>query len=266
MAQAKQNTELTTVKSLHNAVPAHLAGLVLEDAGKGISTAQEDNLVPLIYILQALSPQVNKRNPSYIEGAEAGSIWLRNSASPIVDGEQGILFQPCYFTKDWVEWVPRDAGGGYVARHREFPAGAKKSADPKNPNKVKYIMPNGNELIETRYHIGFAITDAGPLPYVIPMISSGHTVSRQWMFLMNAKHHNGKKLPSWSCLYKLRTKERSNAAGTWFTWDVSDGGWVSSPDDYARGKTLYEAFSSGSKAIAEDDISHGSVHEDDQVM
>lgn len=255
------STEVTTAV---NTLPPHLLNLVSDDAGKGISTAQEDNLVPLIYILQALSPQVNKRNPSHIEGAEAGSIWLRNSSSPIVDGEKGILFQPCYFTKDWVEWVPRDAGGGYVARHREFPSTAKKVADAKNPNKVKIIMPNGNELIETRYHIGFAITEAGPLPYVIPMVSSGHTVSRQWMFLMNAKHHNGKKLPSWACLYRLKTKERSNAAGTWFTWDVADGGWVSSPDDYARGKTLYEAFCSGQKTIAEEEnITH---HEDDQVM
>lgn len=238
-----------TVKKENVGLPADIMDFVAEDLGKGVSTAQEDNLVPLIYVLQALSPQVNKRNPSYIEGAEPGSILLRNAPRPVVDGEEGVLFQPCYFSKDWVEWVPRDSGGGFVGRHAELPSEAKKTADPKNPNKVKYVLPNGNELIETRYHVGFALVDGAALPYVIPMTSSGHTISKQWMVLMNGKQHNGKPLPSFAGLYRLRTKERSNTAGTWFTFDVSDAGFVHSREDYERGKALYMAFASGEKVM-----------------
>jgi hypothetical protein len=39
--------------------PAFLADRIKADAGKGVSSSQADNIVPLIYILQALSPQVN---------------------------------------------------------------------------------------------------------------------------------------------------------------------------------------------------------------
>ena len=231
-------------------LPATLVERMQIDAGKGVSTAQEDNLVPLIYVLQALSPQVNKRNSEYLEGAEPGAIWLRNSPTPIVNGDEGIIFQPCHFSKDWVEWVPRDAGGGFVGRHPACPADAKRQEDPKNPNKVKFVRPNGNEVMETRYHVGFVVTANGPLPYVIPMSSSGHTASKQWMFMMNSKLlANNKKAASFAYLYRLKTKQRTNALGTWFTWDISDEGMVQTVDEYDRGCTLYEAFASGAKQV-----------------
>lgn len=232
-----------------NAPPAVLGKLFAADAGKGVSSLQEDNLVPLIYILQAQSPQVNKRSPDFIPGAEAGAIWLRNTTAPIVPGETGILFQPCYFSKDWVEWVPRDNGGGFVGRHERCPSDAKKITDPQNPNRVQFICQNGNEVKETRNHIGLVLLDGEALPYVIPMTSSGHTVSRQWMFMMNAKHTSAGRAPSWACIYRLKTKERSNASGTWFTWDVTDAGWVQTEAEYLRGKELNAAFASGAKAV-----------------
>jgi hypothetical protein len=236
--------------------PAFLSDAVANDAGKGVSTDQSDNLIPLIYVLQPLSPACNKRDPAHIEGAEPGALWLKNSAHPIVDGETGIVFQPCYFSKDWVEWVPRENGGGFAGRHPTLPKEAKEHRDPKNPQKVKYVMPNGNECIETRYHAGFVLTPQGPLPYVIPMSSTAHTASRQLMFMMNSKQMNGKKLPSWACTYRLKTKQKSNAAGTWFTWAIEDEGYVSSLEQYNLGKSLFDAFNTGAKTAAEEDATH----------
>jgi len=237
----------SVVKTEPAGLPASLLNRMREDAGKGVSTAQEDNLVPLIYILQPLSPQVNKRNPDYIEGAEPGDIWLRNSPNPIVPGDEGVLFQPCYFSKDWVEWVPRESGGGFVGRTEHCPTDVTRVADPKNPNKVRFVRPNGNDVIETRYHAGFVLTGDRALPYIIPMSSSGHTISRNWMFLMNTKMAPGNiKPPCFASAYRLKTKERSNAAGTWSTWDISDGGWLDEAS-YDRGRELYEAFASGAK-------------------
>lgn len=246
-APMTENLPTTTTAA---GLPAELAEQMLADAGRGVSTAREDNIVPLIYILHPLSPQVNKRNSDYIDGAEGGSIWLRNAPTPIVSGEEGILFQPCHFSKDWVEWVPRDNGGGFVGRSDNVPADAERREDPKQPAKVRFIRPNGNEVIGTRYHIGFVYLPSGlVLPYVIPMSSTGHTVSRQWMVMMNARTIGGRIAPSWAGIYRLKTKERSNAAGTWFTWDVQDAGWVQSAEDYARGRTLNASFEAGEQKV-----------------
>jgi hypothetical protein len=264
MANAKRKVEETLPVANGGGaagVPNFLATTAAEDMGKGTSTAQEDNLVPLIYILQPLSPVVNKKDPNYVEGAEPGAIWLRNSADPVAEGDKGILFQPCYFSKDYVEWVPRNKGGGFVGRHGELPADVKEVRDEQNPNKVKYIRPNGNEVIETRYHAGFVITDNGPLPYVIPMTSTAHTSSRQWMVMMNGKQLNGKRLPSWSSIYRLRTKQKTNNAGTWYTWDISDAGYVQSTEEYERGKALFNSFTGGEKKFA-DDEHHVATDED----
>lgn len=230
------------------AVSAALAGKMKGDAGKGVSTAQEDNLVPLIYVLQSGSPQVKKGDPSRIDGAEAGDFWLRNAGEPIIKGETGILFQPCYFTKDWVEWQPNR--GGFVGRHAKLPDDAERQEDPRNPNKVSYVRENGNEIVETRYHVGYVLTEngGGAQPFILPLTSTGHAVSRQWMFMMNSKQlDDGTKIPSWGCLYRLKTKVRTNTMGSWFALTVEDAGYIDSETDYDRGAALYQAFSSGAK-------------------
>lgn len=245
--EVKQEVATTVVPS---GPPAELASLMEKDRDKGVSKAQEDNLVPLIYILQGLSPQVQRRNAAYIEGAEPGSFWLRHASNPIVPGEQGITVIPCYFSKSYNEWVPRDSGGGFVGRHREVPSDVTERADSKNPNKTKMTRPNGNEVIETREHVVLVVTPQGLRPYVLPFSSTGHTTSRQWMFMLNS--HGG--APSFSRKYLLTTKERTNPSGTWFGVEVKDLDWVST-EEYKVARTLNEAFETGAKqteAHAED--------------
>ncbi len=56
-----------------------------EEKAKSVSKDQSDNLVPLIYLLQANSPQCLKGHEKHIPGAEAGSIWLRNDPEPLIE-------------------------------------------------------------------------------------------------------------------------------------------------------------------------------------
>lgn len=251
-------------KTSGGAVPAFLAEAAAADAGKGTSSDADDNLVPLIYILQAQSPQANKRNPDYVEGGEAGAIWLRNSGLPAISGETGILFQPCHFYKDWVEWVLRDNGGGFAGRHDDKPEEAVETPDQKDPSRTRWMLPNGNEVVETRYHIGNVyieevnadgevVLTGQVFPYVIPMTGSAHTASRAWMFLMNSKKLPGgaASAPSWAALYRLGTKLRTNKKGEWMSWDIADAGWVQSLDDYNRGTALNAAFASGELKAAD---------------
>lgn len=231
-------------------LPDYLQNTMLEDAGKGVSHAQEDNIVPLIYILQSASPVLKKSSPTYVEGAAAGDIWLRNSAQePVIEGDKGILFQPCHFEKVWIEWRPNK--GGFAGSHRTKPADAQQKTKLHEGREVSYWeRHNGNEIVETRQMAGYA----NGQPYVIPFSSTGHTVARSWMQLLNQQIIPGsnKVAPSWAKCYKLTTVERSNNQGSWFVFKVEDAGWVSSMDEYNKGKTLHDAFDSGTKAAAVD--------------
>ena len=221
--------------------PAYLEEAMKTDAGKGVSTDAADNLVPLAYVLQGLSPQVDESNPAYIPGAKAGDVWLRNYSTPIVKGKDGMLFQPCYFSKDWVEWVPREKGGGFVARHADKP----NDAEDRNGKLVR--RSNGNEVRETRYHSGFVHLEGHSVPFVIPLTSTGHTVSRNWMFAMSQRINGGGKIePSFCQLWRLRTTQRSNAKGKWYVFEPSFEDYVSL-EDFAKGRALNAAFTAGEK-------------------
>jgi len=252
--RGKQQQNLPTTKKAAG-LPSSLMDRADKDAGKGTSTDREDNVVPLVRRFQALSPQVNKKGMDYIKGAEPGDIWLKDVA--LIAGDTGFRFQPCAFWKDIVEWRPRDEGGGYVGRHDAIPDDAEEEEDEKSGRTV--FKRNGNELIDTRYHAGFVIFDDGrALPYVIPMKGTDHQVSRSWMTRMNAKRlPSGKTQPPWMSTYIIKTKDRTNPAGTWSTWDIVDADPITTEEEYDRGLGLYEAFSAGTKKADVDSSEDG---------
>ncbi len=236
-------------------VPAHLRDKMKADAGKGVSDNADDSLVPLVVVLQAQSPQAMKQKPEYLKGAEAGSIWMKNAPQPVVAGSEGILFQPCAFYKNVVEWIPKNkdgSGGGYVGEHATMPADAKEVVD-KDDGSKKMMSPRGTEYVETRNHAGIIYTDDGQAyPYLIPLSSSGHSVSRQLTFMMRNKSMDGVKLASYACLYRLKTIMRTKGAHNWFVLDPHEGGEEDSvlyatEEQYDAGAALHLAFEKGEK-------------------
>lgn len=277
-AAEEQVEEHQEVATRRDQLPAEVLAELERDAGGGISTAAEDNLVPQMYILQAQSPQVLKRNPAYIEGAEAGMIWLRNAPEPLVPGEEGMDFQPCYFERNVVEWVPRNAGGGFVARHEFRPEEegedafrklcermeAREVPDPENDQRVKWVLANGNELVDTRYHMGYVWRPSrGPEPFVMPLKGTGHTFSRRWTSAMKGivtRNSEGKMfvLASWGQLWRIKTRFNSRTSGDWFMYEAENGRnivEVHGFDAYVLGKALHDAFLKGQKRVgAEEDM------------
>lgn len=215
----KESTDVATVDP-------ELEAMLQADAGKGVSTASEDNLVPLIYVLQPLSPQV-MGGPAQIEGAKAGDIWLKNATDPIISGKDGIWFMPVTMYMRWTEWVPRDKGGGFVASYdytgqSRLPKGAIR--DEKEKTRPRFYFPDtGNECVETRYEAGFVWRNGEAMPYVIPFKSTGHSISRGWMTKRSQqKRPDGSIWPAWTSLYKLTTMIRKNNLGSWYILTVGD--------------------------------------------
>lgn len=232
--------------------PAHVLARMEEDAGKGVSSRQEDNLVPLVYLLQANSPQCLRGSPQYLDGAAAGYIWLRG-LDEFVDGEEGGLFQPCWFSVDWVEWMPDR--GGFVGRHATRPAEAVLQDRERDDGSITQVwtLPNGNIVQETRYHVGYFLRDDGDVPYTIPFTSTGHTVSKAWMFTMNSQRlPNGKTMPACGAVYRLKTKLRSKNDWNWYQYDVKHERYAS-VEEYDRGIALHDAFAAGAKKVEDFD-------------
>jgi hypothetical protein len=248
-----------------NSAPDFLVAAAQQDAGKGVSTLAEDNLVPLIYVLQSNSPQVIPRNPKQVEGAAAGDIWLKamSSEDSVIRGDEGMWFIPVWFAKSCIEWVPRSAGGGFVARHNEMPKSARQVPHPEWPDTLIWTLPNGNEVREVREHAGYVITPKGRFPYVLSLSGSGHSFSKAWMTVMGSKRIPGAEasLPSFACAYRLRTNIRKNKKGEWFMYEIASDRYVSA-DEYAASRNLYEQFSQGIKQAAAPEADHDEAREE----
>ena len=52
------------------------------------NTGQQDQLIPFLAILQALSPQVQQGTPEYIEGARTGQLF-NTATREVIDGQKG---------------------------------------------------------------------------------------------------------------------------------------------------------------------------------
>jgi len=222
-------------------------------AGKGISDRQEDNIVPLIYLLQSNSPQTQKGSEKYVKGATGGSIWLRNASEDgLYDGDEGMLFQPCYFNVCWIEWLPNR--GGFVARHTTRPEEAVLTDFDREDGSVgkRWEMPNGNTVQESREYAGFVMSgDSDPQPYTIPFGGTNITVAKQWMTAMRSeKLPSGNRAPLFANMYRIKTKLRTRGKFSWFTYSIEKEGPVKSAKDIERGNTLAEAFATGIKQSA----------------
>lgn len=228
-----------------------LASMYEEDSGAGFENADRDSYsIPFISILQSGSPQVKKSDGAYIKGAEEG--FLFNSVSQeIISGDQGIEVIPAYFTRRFLEWIPREAGGGggLVGEHLPSdPIVTTATRDAKN----QLVLPSGNILVDTRTHyvLVVAADGSGYTPALISMSSTQVKKSRQWMTRMESiKFKNAQGLmftpPMFSHMYRLTTVPESNDQGSWYGWKVDTVGPVEDPALYSAARAFRDAVKAG---------------------
>lgn len=212
-------------KANQNVVPEDLLDLTEQDAGLGVSFKQEDQLLPLIYILQSNSPATDKRGDAYIEGAEPGHFWMRNSIIPIRDGVVGIEVIPCEMMRTWIEWLPNRQG--FVTRHDAPPSDMVERIVKDDSGREKMILvrsSNGNIIQDTREF--FLLADGHP--FDLPCTGTKHTFARQWQTMFHQFLHpkTGGVMPACSRRYRLTTVPMSNAIGKWFGLKFQDLGYI----------------------------------------
>lgn len=226
-------------------------------AAKGISDRQEDNIVPLIYLLQSNSPQTQKGAEKYIKGATGGAIWLRNAPQEesLIDGEEGFEFQPCHFNVCWIEWLPNR--GGFVTRHTSRPEDAALvEVEREDGTKgQRWERPNGNVVAESREYSGFVYREGddrgADLPYTMPFGGTNLTVAKQLMTnLRNIKLPNGERAPIFANKVRITTKLRSRGKFNWFVYEIGATEPVETVEEVERGNALADAFITGAKQSA----------------
>jgi len=223
------------------------ANMFEDDAAKGLGNiSQEDLALPFLKILGQLSPEVNKRDGKYVEGAEPGMIF--NSVSgELYDGVKGIDVIPCFYKLEYIEW--KDRGEGLGAPIAIYDSSSDIMSKTKPDANYKDRLPNGNYIEKTASHFVIVSGDS-PSTALISMKSTQLKISRKWNSMMSGIKMNGKNgmftPASFSHIYKLKTTQMSNDKGTWFGWEVSKVGPVTDQSLYGQAKSFSENISKGS--------------------
>ena len=213
------------------------------DAQQGTQNiSQEDLALPFLKILGQLSPEVNKRDGKYVEGAEPGKII--NTVTNALYDQINVI--PCHYKRQYIEWADRGTStGAPVAIHDADSDIVSKTTRGKD---YKDRLPNGNYLDNTANHF-VLLCGKNPGTALISMKSTQLKVSRKWNSMMMGLKMQGKNglftPPTYSHIYNLKTVQMSNDKGTWFGWDVSKVGPVEQKDLYDMAKNFAVSVGKG---------------------
>lgn len=208
-----KKTDLVAAKEM---LPA-FAEDMLSDANVGFeNVTSRDVAIPYLKILQALSPEL--RGATKVAGAEEGLVM--NTVTSQFMREFRVV--PCAFKKSYVEWTPREAGGGLVMEHADESILSK----CKKNERSQDILPNGNLIVTTAYHYVLLLSDAGFERAVMAMSSTQLKKSRRWLGQMMALQVKvGDKSftpPPFSHSYHVTTGMETKDTNSWYGWIIND--------------------------------------------
>ena len=222
-----------------------LTGMFEEDANTSFSNmGSEDFALPFLRVLGQLSPETNKRDAKYVEGAEPGMIF-NTVTKQLYDGEEGVSVIPCYYKREYVEWSDRGEGTSAPVAIHSVDSGIIKEAT--RDASYKDRLPNGNYLENTASY--FVLIETGEAA-LISMKSTQLKVSRNWNSMLSSLRLKGKsgnlyQPPAFSHIYNLATTQMSNDKGTWFGWKVNKVGPITDAALYQQAKAFSENISKG---------------------
>lgn len=257
MVPVEESKEVVRVEASGEVAVANLLEQFLEDGGGDIEHGRV--ALPFLAVLQSGSPQVKETDAKFIEGARAGMVFntvtgelfdtLVSTRNP---NPPGIEVLSCGYVLKYVEWTPRDEGGGFIGEHTpnsEVVIKAKAASTKRN----ELYTPEGNSLVETgTYYVLYLRKDGTTGWAAIGMKSSDLKTASKWdlyrtsqTITVNGKTYPAGKIPECAFKYLLRTEPRENAQGSWYGWTVSPAGQVSNADHYEQGKMFSDLIRKG---------------------
>jgi hypothetical protein len=221
-----------------------------QDEGAGLGElGARDLALPFIVALQKGNPQVDESSGKgkFISEARAGMLY-NSVTNALYEGRTGVQIIPCGYQKTFVEWHPRESGGGLVGHLKPD---SQRIAEAHRNERNLLIASNGNILTETAYHYVMCVDpEFGLVASVLAMSSTQLKKSRRWNSLMSAMRvtgANGQKLraPSFAHIWRLTTTPESNDKGSWWGLVITSEGLINDSSVYQEARRFSQAVSEG---------------------
>ena len=157
---------------------------------------------------------------------------------------------PVAYRRVFLEWTPRESGGGLVNQHLD----ATILNETTKASNGADILKNGNYIQTSANHYALVAEKDSYQQVMIPMAGTQLKKSRTWnsvMASLKVKSSSGKVFtpPSYSHKYKLMTVAESNDRGNWFGWSIEIAGVLSEEEMF-----LYEAAKHFASTVNENNL------------
>lgn len=209
------------------------------------NVTSDDLVIPRLEITQALSPCIDKGDPSYIPGAEAGMLF--NSVTRQLYGDT-VIFIPVVFKQEYLLWRDRKKGGGFAGAHPDI--------DAANAAIQQLDDPENWEAIPTAQHFGLLISDStGSFEEtVISMAKTKLKVSRKFNTLIRMNEGD-----RFSRAYLVSAvQEQNNEGQKYYNFAIKNYGFPSE-SVYMAAEHLWSSVHKGDRAIEADRSEEGVV-------
>lgn len=202
-------------------------------------TRSEDYTVPFLKILQDLSPEC--------EGSEEfkpGMIF--NTGDSTV--HKAITFVPVYPDHLWLEWNPREQGGGLVNRWQPD--------DPlieelRKTQQFGEYSHDGHDMVETYYMWGLWDNEGVSTPGVLSF--KGTQIKKYKSWLTRAR---SLRVPLWAVRWNITTTREQNAKGRFYGWVIEMHGGSKeaalinpATEEFATGRALHDTILEGTARV-----------------
>ena len=181
-------------------------------------TTSESYMIPMMKVVQALSPVKKRTDASYNPEAEDGDFY--NSALNKLSKELNV--RVLSIDHQLVVWTPRSMGGGFVGSHHK----TEEKEVVFRRDGVKKWDKDGNEVMDTLMLTCMDADNPTDL-FFFPLSSSSLKSGKSWLSKMKAVKVNPKTmkldaegqagLASWAVVWNVKTVLESNDQGEWYT-------------------------------------------------
>lgn len=199
----------------------------------------DDMIIPRIELIQALSPARKKTDAAYIEGADEGMLY--NNVTRELYGES-VTVVPVFYTKQYLVWKDRKAGGGGSNGFRGAFA-----TEALAREAIAQLGEDSLEVSDTAQHFVLVRYADAWQEAVISMAKSKVKVSKRWNSLIRLTNTD-----SFARAYKLSSTTETNARNeSYFNFNITPLGFVPK-DVYERAEKLYETVRAGGVKVSSD--------------
>lgn len=216
-----------------------------EDIGAGFEgITQEELAVPFVVILQKGSPQCEEGNPRAIPNAKPGMLY-NTVSNRVYDGKTGIRFIPVVRDRNFIEWIPRDDGGGFVGVHLHDAPEVKDALKKAGRKFGKLKIGDNNDLVETCSLYGLLLAEDGSFERVIIAFASTQIGAYKKLVTtaQSIQLQQGDRVvipPLFSHVYRLKTEFTQKNNYTWYKFVVGFDGADAAACRLAPDAPLYE--------------------------